>query len=276
MSTVIPCGVSTYEEWRKFPSVFENVESAAYVVQILIAFGAGIIAFVSPCVLPLLPGYLSMMSGYSASQIEAGEVSTKRLAWVIFQFILGFTAVFAALGATATGLSNFLAQNLDVFTRAAGLLIIAFGVLMVAMAVSSRGVLATFSQERRVDVRPSKLGRWAPPVMGAAFGFGWTPCIGPVLGVILLTASTQETLGRGVLLLITFSAGLGIPFLLAGLGLFKLFSRLKPYMRGINIASGVFLALFGLVMLTGNIGELSAWFSRIFISVPWLSDLAEV
>ena len=112
--------------------------------------------------------------------------------------------------------------------------------------------------------------------MGAAFGFGWTPCIGPVLGVILLTASTQETLGRGVLLLITFSAGLGIPFLLAGLGLFKLFSRLKPYMRGINIASGVFLALFGLVMLTGNIGELSAWFSRIFISVPWLSDLAEV
>ncbi len=256
--------------------MFENVESAAYIIQILIAFGAGIISFVSPCVLPLLPGYLSMMSGYSASQLEAGEVSIRRLAWVIFQFITGFTLVFAVLGAAATGLGSFLARNLDVFTRVAGLMIIAFGILMVAMAVSNRGFLATFNQDRRIDVRPSKLGKWAPPVMGAAFGFGWTPCIGPVLSVILATAAVQETVGRGVLLLIAYSAGLGIPFLLAGLGLFKVFGKLKPYLRPINVASGLFLALFGVVMLTGNLGNVSAWFSRIFISIPFLSDLANV
>ena len=256
--------------------MFESVESASYIIQILIAFGAGVISFLSPCVLPLLPGYLSMMSGYSASQLEAGEVSTTRLTWVILQFILGFTLVFAALGATASSLGVFLAQNLNTFTRVAGLAIIAFGTLMVAMAVSNRGLLATFNRDRRVEVRPSKLGRWAPPVMGSAFGFGWTPCIGPVLTVILTTAALQETLGRGVLLLVVYSAGLGVPFLLAGLGLFKLFGRLKPYLRRVNIASGAFLALFGVVMLTGNLGELSAWFSRIFNAVPFLRDLALV
>lgn len=256
--------------------MFENVETAAYAIQILIAFGAGIIAFVSPCVLPLLPGYLSMMSGYSASQIESGEASTKRLTWVILQFIIGFTVVFVALGAVATGVGTFIAQNLDVFTRISGLLIIAFGILMVAMAVSNRGLLATFSQDRRIDVRPSKLGRWAPPVMGAAFGFGWTPCIGPVLGVILTMAAVQDTLGRGVVLLTVFSAGIGVPFLLAGLGLFKIYGRLKPYLKPINIISGIFLTLFGVVMITGNLSTLSAWFSELFISVPWLEDLADV
>jgi len=262
--------------WKVPKTLFENVESAAYIVQVVIAFGAGIISFISPCVLPLLPGYLSMMSGYSATQIESGDVSTRRMASVILQFIGGFTLVFAALGAAATGLGTFLARNLDVFTRVAGLLIVAFGILMVAMAVSNRGFLAAFNQDRRLEVRPSRLGRWAPPVMGAAFGFGWTPCIGPVLSVILATAATQDTVGRGVVLLVAYSAGLGIPFLLAGLGLFKMFGRLKPYLRPINIASGIFLAVFGVVMLTGNLGELSAWFSRIFVSVPWLSELANV
>ena len=256
--------------------MFENVESATYAIQILIAFGAGVISFVSPCVLPLLPGYLSMMSGYSASQLEAGEVSATRLTSVILQFILGFSVVFAALGAAASSLGVFLAQNLNTFTRAAGVVIVAFGVLMVTMAVSNRGFLATFNQDRRVEIRPSRLGKWAPPVMGAAFGFGWTPCIGPVLTVILTTAALQETLGRGVVLLVAFSAGLGVPFLLAGLGLFKLFSRLKPYLRGINIASGAFLALFGVVMLTGNLAEISSWFSDLFLRVPFLRDLASV
>jgi len=256
--------------------MFENVGEAAYLIQLLIAFGAGVISFVSPCVLPLLPGYLSMMSGYSASQLETGDVSAGRMTRVIFLFILGFTVVFAALGAAATGFGTFLRQNLNAFTRISGLVIVAFGILMIAMAVSNRGFLATMSQERKVHVKPSRLGKWAPPVMGAAFGFGWTPCIGPVLTVILATAATQETLGQGVLLLVSYSMGLGVPFLLAGLGLFKFFGRLKPYLRGINIASGVFLTLFGIVMLTGNLGTLSSWFVQIFDSVPFLRDLASV
>jgi len=256
--------------------MFENVGEAAYLVQLLIAFGAGVISFISPCVLPLLPGYLSMMSGYSASQLEQGEVSNTRMTRVILLFILGFTVVFAALGAAATGFGQFLRQNLNAFTRISGIIIIAFGLLMVAMAVSNRGFLAVASQEKRVDVRPSRLGKWAPPVMGAAFGFGWTPCIGPVLTVILATAATQETLGQGVLLLVAYSAGLGVPFLLAGLGLFKFFGKLKPYLRPINIASGIFLTLFGIIMLTGNLGWLSAWFVQFFDQVPFLRDLASV
>ena len=256
--------------------MFENVESAAYLVQLLIAFGAGVISFVSPCVLPLLPGYLSMMSGYSASQLESGEASTARLTRVMLLFIMGFTLVFAALGAAATGLGTFLRQNLGTFTRIAGIVIIVFGVLMVAMAISNRGLLAGFNRDRRVDVRPSRLGKWAPPVMGAAFAFGWTPCIGPVLTVILTTAAVQETVGRGMLLLVSYSLGLGLPFFLAGLGLFRVFGRLKPYLRNINIASGVLLAMFGVVMVTGNLGAVSSWFVSQFDKIPFLRDLASV
>jgi cytochrome c-type biogenesis protein len=112
--------------------------------------------------------------------------------------------------------------------------------------------------------------------MGAAFGFGWTPCIGPVLTVILAAAATQETLFQGVFLLIAYSLGLGVPFLLAGLGLYKFFGRLKPYLKPINIASGIFLAAFGVLMVTNSLGDLSAWFVRFFDSVPFLRDLASV
>jgi cytochrome c-type biogenesis protein len=256
--------------------VFENVGSAAYILQLLIAFGAGVISFVSPCVLPLLPGYLSMMSGYSASQLEAGEVSTARMSRVILFFIAGFTVVFVALGAIATGLRTWLVQNLTTFTRLAGLTVIVFGLAMVAMAISERGLLAALGRERRLDVRPSRLGGWAPPVMGMAFGFAWSPCIGPVLTVILATASLQATLGRGVGLLLAYSLGLGVPFLLAGLGLFKVFGRLKPYLRPINIASGALLTVFGVIMVTGNISTLSNWFSDLLLGIPFLRDLATI
>lgn len=256
--------------------MFENVGDATFIVQLIVAFGAGVISFISPCVLPLLPGYLSMMSGYSAAQLEAGEVSSRRMVRVIVLFILGFTVVFAALGAAATGFGQFLRANLGTLTRVAGLVIIVFGILIVAMAVSNRGILATLSQERRVEVRPSRLGRAAPPVMGAAFAFGWTPCIGPVLTVILATAATQGSVGEGILLLVGYSLGLGVPFLLAGLGLFKVFGRLKPYLRSINIASGVVLALFGMLMVTNNVDALSRWFVSVFDAVPFLRGLSDV
>lgn len=256
--------------------MFENVGDAAYAIQVVIAFGAGVISFISPCVLPLLPGYLSMMSGYSASQLEENRVSAGRMTRVILLFILGFTLVFAALGAAATSLGTFLRQNLGTLTRVSGVLIVAFGLLMVAMAVSNRGFLAFANQEKKFHVRPSRLGRWAPPVMGAAFGFGWTPCIGPVLTVILATAATQDTVARGIILLVAYSLGLGVPFLLAGLGLFKFFGRIKPYLRPINIASGIFLTLFGVVMLTGRLGDLSAWLVQIFDAIPFLEELATV
>jgi cytochrome c-type biogenesis protein len=256
--------------------VFESVESSAFLVQVLIAFGAGVISFISPCVLPLLPGYLSMMSGYSAAQIEAGEASTRRLTGVILQFIGGFTLVFAALGAAASGLGQFLVRNMSAFTRLAGLVIIGFGVLIVVMGVTNRSFLGPLERDYRPDVRPSRLGRWAPPVMGAAFAFGWSPCIGPVLTVILATAATQDTLLRGIILLVAYSLGLGIPFLLAGLGLFKVFGRLKPYLRPINIVSGVLLVGFGVIMVTGSLTTISGWLVDLFLAVPFLRELATV
>lgn len=256
--------------------MFENVGDATFLVQLIVAFGGGVISFISPCVLPLLPGYLSMMSGYSAAQLERGEVSTRRMLRVILLFILGFTVVFAAFGAGATALGEYLRANLSTFTRIAGVVIIAFGALMTAMAVSNRGFLSIANQEKRVHVRPSRLGRWAAPVMGGAFAFGWSPCIGPVLTVVLTTAATQETVGRGIVLLVSYSLGLGLPFLIAGLGLYKVFGRLKPYLRPINIASGVLLALFGVVMVTGQLDALSRWFTDIITSVPFLEDLATV
>jgi cytochrome c-type biogenesis protein len=256
--------------------VFTNIDSTAYVFQLVIAFGAGVLSFLSPCVLPLLPGYLSMMSGYSASQLESGEVSNRRMLRVILLYIAGFTLVFAALGAAATRVGQFLTRNLGALTRIAGVTIVAFGVLMVVMAVSDRQLVGVLGRERRVEVRPSRLGEWAPPVMGAAFAFGWTPCIGPVLTVLLATAATQATVGEGVLLLIAYSLGLGLPFLLAGLGLFRLFARLKPHLRTISIVSGLLLAGFGILMLTGSLTTISRWFSELFLSVPFLEDLATV
>jgi cytochrome c-type biogenesis protein len=256
--------------------MIEGVQDAGFVLQAVVAFGAGVISFISPCVLPLLPGYLSMMSGYSAAQLDEGDYSKRRLIGVILLFIAGFTAVFTAYAAAATSLGQFLLRNLNTLTTGAGFVIIFFGLLMVAMAVSNRGFLGVLGQERRADVRPSRLGRWAPPVMGGAFALAWTPCIGPVLTVILATAATQETVGRGILLLIFYSFGLGVPFLLAGLGLFKVFARLKPYARGIAIGSGLLLAGFGVIMVTGHIDTLARWFTNLIVSIPWLEGLAEI
>ncbi|MEX1126486.1 MAG: cytochrome c biogenesis protein CcdA, partial [Acidimicrobiia bacterium] len=161
-------------------------------------------------------------------------------------------------------------------TRVAGLVIIGFGILMVVVAVSERSFLGGLERDYRPDVRPSRLGKWAPPVMGVAFAFGWSPCIGPVLTVILATAATQVTLARGIILLVAYSLGLGIPFLLAGLGLFKFFGRIKPYMRPINIVSGVLLVGFGVIMVTGSLTTISRWLVDLFLTVPFLRDLATV
>lgn len=254
----------------------DGLSQSAFLLQVVVAFGGGIISFVSPCVLPLLPGYLAMMSGYSTAELAEGRVSQRRMLGKVGLFVAGFTLVFAALGATATSLSRVISRNLPDLTRVAGFVIVVVGLAIVAMALSNRGPLGALYRERRFDVRPSRLGRWAAPVMGMAFAFGWTPCIGPILTVVLATAATQATVGRGIVLLVAYSLGLGVPFLLAGLGLSRMFGRLRRWLRPINIASGVALAGFGVVMLTGNLTVWSAWLSRLFIDVPFLEELANI
>jgi cytochrome c-type biogenesis protein len=253
-----------------------ELAQSAFLLQLLVAFGGGIMSFVSPCVLPLLPGYLAMISGHSTADIAEGRVGTPRMLRTIGLFVAGFTVVFVAFGATATGLSRMITRNLPELTRFAGWVIVVFGLLIVAMAITNRGPLAALSRERRFDVRPSRLGGFAPPVMGMAFAFGWTPCVGPILAVILASASTQETLGRGISLLVVYSMGLGIPFLVAGLGLMNVFTRLRRWLRPINIVSGLALAAFGVVMLTGTLTDWSASVSRLFFDIPFLAPLAEV
>jgi cytochrome c-type biogenesis protein len=242
------------------------------------AFLFGIISFVSPCVLPLLPGYLSLMSGYSVGDLEAGTASTARMAKVTGLFVLGFTVVFVLLGAAATSLGRFVLQYRLTATQVAGWLVVAFGVLIVVSAVSNSPFLAGLMRERRMEVRPSRLGAWAPVVMGLAFGFAWTPCIGPVLAAILTTAAVQETVGEGMVLLFSYAMGLGVPFVLAGMGMTKMLGAvrfLRRYLRPINVASGLLLAAFGVLMITGNLARLSGWFQELFTTIG-LDRLAEI
>lgn len=250
-----------------------------FALQALFAFGGGIIAFLSPCVLPLVPGYLGLMSGYSIADLQSGEAKRGRMLRVTGLFVLGFTLVFVALGAGATQISRFLISNQSVTGRIAGIVVIGFAVLMVGAAFTNKGLFGFFARERRMDVRPSKLGAWAPPVMGVAFGFGWTACIGPILAGVLTVAGTRETVGQGMFLLFVFAMGLGVPFILTGLGLSRAMSAMKSFrswMRPVNIASGVLMLAFGVLLLTGNVTRLSSFFVDIFLAVPFLEDLASI
>jgi cytochrome c-type biogenesis protein len=252
------------------------MEQSAFPLQVLLAFGGGVISFVSPCVLPLVPAYLAMMSGYSAAQLEAGDVSMRRMARVAVEFVLGFTLIFAALGATATGLGQFLVDNQNTMIRLAGALIIGFGILMVVLAVGGGEKMGFLAREHRVDVRPSRFGEAAPFVMGMAFAFAWTPCLGPILSVVLATAATQTTMLSGVVLLVAYSLGLGIPFVLAALGWLKVVGRMRKWLRPLSIGAGVVMVLFGVVMVTGNIGTISGYITDLITTVPWLQPLAQI
>ena len=241
-------------------------------VNVFVAFIFGMLSFLSPCVLPLLPGYLSMMSGYSAADLAEGAPSTARMLRVTLLFVAGFTTVFVALGATATSLGTSLLRNSGTITVWAGWIVIAMGIFIAVSAVWSPTLLMPLMRERRLEVRPSRLGAWAPPVMGVAFGFGWTPCIGPTLAAILTIAATEDTVGQGMFLLFVYSLGLGVPFVLAGIGISKAYSAfgwLKRHFTPITVGSGVLLAFFGLLMVTGRLVDLSRWFQDLLPEFFW-------
>lgn len=247
-------------------------------VPILIAFGFGALSFVSPCVLPLLPGYLSLMSGYSVSDLQEGKASSGRMARVTLLFILGFTVVFMAWGASASALGGFLRRNQATTSAIAGWIVVVFGLVVLISALFNAPWLQNLVRERKFDIRPSRLGPWAPPVMGVAFGFAWTPCIGPVLGSILTLASQTETVGSGMILLFAYSMGLGIPFLAAAVGMTKAFGAigvLRRHLRTINVVSGVALVAFGILMIQNRVFELSIivsdWLQKL--GLEWLSAI---
>lgn len=256
-----------------------NFLDMALALQLAVAFGGGLLAFISPCVLPLLPGYLAMVSGYSVADLQKGVASTARVLRATLLFVLGFTFVFVAQGATATSVSGFLLQNQVVVTRIAGVVIALFGVAMVGMSFSDWGIFGWFSRERRFHVVGARFGSLSPVVLGAAFGFGWSPCIGPILGGVLGIAAVQDTILAGMLLLFVFSLGIGVPFVLSGLGLSKAFGAfavVRKVSRPLIIVAGILMIAFGVLMMANGISWLSRVISNIFAALPLLSNLTEI
>jgi len=229
---------------------------------------AGAVSFLSPCVLPLVPGYLSLMSGLSPAEVDgAVGAERRRLMGTSALFVLGFSLVFVAYGAAASALGSTLAEHRRALGQVAGAVVIVMG-LVVA------GVLrpAMLLRERRFHVSPSGLGPYAAPVMGMAFAFGWTPCIGPVLASVLTLAAGRDTLGQGVGLLLAYSAGLGVPFLLAGFAFGRLRSTwawLKRHGRAIDRTSGTVLVGFGLLLATAQLGRVSTAVIDLWSSLGW-------
>lgn len=247
-------------------------------VGLLTAFVFGAISFVSPCVLPLLPGYLSLMSGYSVAELEEGQQPSAHMLKVTALFVAGFTIVFVALGAVATTVGDFLVHNQRASQRVAGWLVVVFGLVLVLYATGAFKGLNRLLRDRQWDVRPSRFGVWAAPVMGLAFGFAWTPCIGLVLGPILTLAATEDTVLRGMVLLLAYSLGLGVPFILAGLGTSKAFDAMKflrGHLRTIEIASGALLMGFGFLMITDQLFYISSWLQGV-LNGTFLERLANI
>jgi cytochrome c-type biogenesis protein len=227
----------------------------------VVAFGAGVVSFLSPCVLPLVPSYLSMMSGVGnpAAPRRASAADRTRVVWSAVLFVAGFSLVFAILEAGASTLAQPLRAHEHVLDYVAGGLIIAFGLLLAGLLQ-----LPWLQREHRFVVKPSRLGPFAAPLMGMAFAFGWTPCIGPVLAAVLGLASSASTLGRGEAMLVAYSLGLGVPFIVLGLAFGRLSGALsfaRRHSRGVALVSGLFLAALGVGIVTGQVGTVSSWFA---------------
>ena len=226
--------------------------------EYLIAFGAGLISFLSPCVLPLIPGYISYISGQSLQEI----LNKKEINFFpLILFCLGFSTVFVLLGASASFLGQTLLQNSEILRIVAGIVIIIFSLQLIGIIN-----IPYLNFEKRFDAKESR-NILFPYVIGVAFGFGWTPCIGPILGSILALASIEETLTRAVILLILYSLGLAIPFVLSGylIQRFLLFS--KNFRKNINLISkigGIILLVTGILILTNQLQAIGFYIIEIF------------
>jgi cytochrome c-type biogenesis protein len=224
----------------------------------VVAFGGGVVSFLSPCVLPLVPSYLSMMSGVGINAAGVDDAARKaRVLWSTVLFVAGFSAVFAVLEASASALSEPLRAHLALLDDLAGGLIVVMG------AVTAGALrFPSLQGQHRFAVRPSRLGPWAAPLMGMTFAFGWTPCITPVLAAVLGLAASGGTLVRGEVMLLAYSLGLGVPFVVTGLALGRLSGALsfaRRHSRGVSLCSGVVLAALGALMIAGKVGIVSSW-----------------
>ncbi|MBI1964609.1 MAG: cytochrome c biogenesis protein CcdA, partial [Betaproteobacteria bacterium] len=234
-------------------------------VGLAAAFAAGLVSFLSPCVLPLVPAYVSYVAGQPSHALQEGADSRGRIGAAMLSafFVLGFSTVFVALGASATAVGHLLLQYRYEANIIGGAIVIVFGLLMIGM---SRG-MPWLQRDFRFHPRLAGGHPAAAYVLGLAFGFGWTPCIGPVLGAILTVSAVQTSVSGGVALLSFYAAGLGVPFLLSALFTRELAGRLKGLRRFgtvLQIAAGLILVLMGIAMITGQLSAFGFWLLRTF------------
>jgi len=222
-------------------------------VGIFAALAAGVVSFLSPCVLPLVPGYLSAVTGVSASELD--EADWRRVLGPSLLFVASFSTIFILLGLASTGIGSFLKDNKDLLTTISGVLIIAMGVLFVSSLFITR-----LNREWHVDALLERAGKGGPIVAGAAFAIAWTPCIGPTLGAILSAAAVTGSAAHGAFLLAVYSAGLAIPFILTALAFSRMttaFTVVKRHYQAIVAVGGVILIAMGFLILSGEISQLN-------------------
>jgi cytochrome c-type biogenesis protein len=229
------------------------------------SFAAGLFSFASPCVLPLVPGYVSFMSGLSLEELSQDDKPGETLrhaGWESLCFVLGFAVVFTALGATASAAGGFLVAHLPIVTKLAGAIIILFGAHMTGLVT-----IPALYKYVRADTAGFKPGYGGSFLMGLAFACGWTPCIGPILSGILALAATRETVGQGMRLLFVYSLGLGVPFIATGFavgGFLRLFKRYKRHIRTGEILAGALLIAVGVLIFTDRL----TWLMRFLPQAP--------
>tara|TARA_B100000427_G_C15354919_1_gene527153 strand:+ start:77 stop:790 length:714 start_codon:yes stop_codon:yes gene_type:complete len=234
-------------------------------INLLIAFGAGLISFLSPCVLPLIPGYISYISGESLGDIIEKQ---RKIVLKTILFTLGFSLVFISFGATASLIGNLLLEYSNALRIMAGIIIIIFSLQLIGILN-----LNFLNSEKRFQTKNYSNNLFFPVIVGAAFGFGWTPCIGPVLGSILTLAAVESSIGKGILLLSFYSLGLAIPFILSGYGISKFLEFSKNFRKNIQIVSitgGVILLITGFLILTNQLQTLGF---IILEALPFLGNL---
>ncbi len=232
---------------------------------ILAAFAVGLISFVSPCVLPLVPGYLSAVSGVSLVDMRAGERSLSAVLGPAVIFCLAFTIMFIALGMTATGLGASLRDNIGTLDKVAGAFIVTMGAFFLLTPFVDR-----LNREWRPEALMAKAGSGGPIVAGLAFAVAWTPCVGPTLTSILAAAATSDTVGHGGVLLAFYSAGLAVPFLLTAVAFDRMataFTWIREHYTLVTAISGLILIGMGLLMLTGELTRLNIEAQRALDSV---------
>lgn len=239
---------------------------AAANLSMLVAFSGGLFSFLSPCVLPLVPSYLSFITGMSVEELQSGVPSRRKVIGHSLAFIVGFSLVFVAMGASFSFLGQLLVDYRDLMRRAGGVLIILFGLYIAGLLP-----VAWLGRYRQVQLRSRPAGFVGSWLVGVTFAIGWTPCVGPILGSILSLAGTAETVGSGVALLGAYSAGLALPFFLSSLALgafLAAFRRFRPWIPLVERTAGALLIIVGLLVVTNYFIVLNSY--AISLTPEWL------